>query len=60
MPVSIRVDGIDGRNWFLQPATELEEGSHTTPINIAKLANGIYMLVMETPLGTLREKIIVN
>jgi hypothetical protein len=60
MPVSIRVDGIDGRNWFLQAATELEEGSHTTPIRIAKLAAGIYMLVMETPMGTLREKIIVN
>lgn len=60
MPVSIRVDGIDGRNWFLQPATELEEGSHTTAISIAKLAAGIYMLVMETPMGTLREKIIVN
>lgn len=60
MPVSIRVDGIDGRNWFLQAATELEEGNHTTPINIAKLAAGIYMLVVETPLGTLREKIIVE
>lgn len=60
MPVNIRVDGIDGRNWFLQTAIELEEGNHTTPINIAKLAAGIYMLVVETPLGTLREKIIVE
>lgn len=60
MPVGLRVEGLDGRLWFLQASIELEEGNHTTPINIAKLAAGIYMLVVETPIGTLREKILVQ
>lgn len=60
MPVGLRLQGLDGRTWFSQSATEQGKGSHSTPINITKLAAGIYMLVVETPIGTIREKVLVQ
>ena len=60
MPVGLRVEGLDGRLWFLQAAIELDEGNHSNTINIAKLAAGIYMLVVETPIGMFREKIVIQ
>lgn len=60
MPVGLRLQGLDGRTWFSQSATEQGKGIHSTPINITKLAAGIYMLVVETPIGTIREKVLVQ
>lgn len=58
-PIGLRVEGLDGRIWFLQAAMEMEKGNHKKTISIAQLVSGIYMLIMETPNGILRERFVV-